>query len=119
MGTGPKFFCEYCGTEVRQSDKFCRHCGKFFSSVKCPSCGFSGDSKLFRDGCPACGYAVYRDGGSARGGSGGRGRKGRSFDDWLPRDKKNGRGADPLPWWIYLASLVFVALLMGLVILRR
>ena len=101
-----KFFCENCGAEVRQNDKVCQHCGRFFASVKCPSCGFSGEARVFRDGCPACGYAVFS------------GRGGRSFNDWVP-EKKREPPTDPLPWWIYFAALLFLMCLVGLILLRR
>ncbi len=52
-----KFFCENCGSEVPDNAKFCKKCGKFFISVRCPSCGKTGNSKDFKKGCPACGYA--------------------------------------------------------------
>lgn len=53
-----KFFCENCGSEVPQNAKVCRHCGRFFSSVRCPVCGTTGTNKKFENGCPTCGYAV-------------------------------------------------------------
>ena len=53
-----KFFCENCGAEVPQNARVCKHCGKFFSSVKCPVCGTSGSPGKFTNGCPNCGYAV-------------------------------------------------------------
>ncbi|MBR1402682.1 MAG: zinc ribbon domain-containing protein [Treponema sp.] len=53
-----KFFCENCGAEVPQDARVCRHCGKFFSSVKCPVCGETGTPGKFTNGCPKCGYAV-------------------------------------------------------------
>ncbi len=53
-----KFFCENCGAEVPQNAKVCRHCGRFFSSVRCPICGVTGPSSKFSSGCPSCGYAV-------------------------------------------------------------
>jgi len=52
-----RFFCENCRKEVRWDAKVCPHCGRFFSSVRCPSCGFVGESRLFVWGCPNCGYA--------------------------------------------------------------
>ena len=52
-----KFFCENCGAEVPQNAKFCRNCGRFFASVRCPSCGFIGIADSFSKGCPSCGYA--------------------------------------------------------------
>ncbi len=53
-----KFFCENCGAEVPQNARVCRHCGKFFSSVRCPVCGTTGGPNKFANGCPKCGYAV-------------------------------------------------------------
>ncbi|WP_407425831.1 zinc ribbon domain-containing protein [Treponema sp.] len=53
-----KFFCENCGAEVPQDAKVCKHCGKFFSSVRCPVCGETGTPGKFSNGCPKCGYAV-------------------------------------------------------------
>ena len=53
-----KFFCENCGAEVARNAKVCRHCGRFFSSVRCPQCGKTGTPEQFVHGCPACGYTV-------------------------------------------------------------
>ena len=36
-----KFFCENCGSEVPENAKFCKNCGKFFSAVRCPKCGYA------------------------------------------------------------------------------
>jgi hypothetical protein len=57
-----KFFCENCGTEVPENARVCRNCGRFFSSVRCPKCGASGQASLFDKGCPVCGYAVNNTG---------------------------------------------------------
>ncbi len=123
MDQRPKFFCENCGTEVRQQDRVCKHCGKFFASVKCPSCGFSGDSKIFRDGCPACGYAVPRGGfTNFQGSKGGKGAfRGRSFSPSSAgrKPKKKGGESDPLPWWIYVASVLFLLGAFALILVRR
>lgn len=53
-----KFFCENCGAEVPQNARVCKHCGKFFSSVRCPVCGTTGTPSKFANGCPSCGYAI-------------------------------------------------------------
>ena len=53
-----KYFCENCGSEVASNARFCPKCGKFFSSVRCPKCGCTGDVKKFKNGCPQCGYAM-------------------------------------------------------------
>jgi hypothetical protein len=51
-----RFFCESCGAEVSHSQKVCPSCGKTFTAVKCPQCGFEGGAKQFARGCPRCGY---------------------------------------------------------------
>lgn len=56
MRTNARFFCENCHTEVRAEDKVCPSCGRFFGHVKCPRCEFTGEPRLFRRGCPSCGY---------------------------------------------------------------
>jgi len=99
----PRFFCESCGHEVKQNAKICLHCGKFFSSVKCPACGFSGDSPAFNEGCPVCGYAVF-----------GQGKK-------KPQAPVSGKkdAPDPLPWWMYLVSILFLVALVGFILIQR
>jgi hypothetical protein len=56
-----RFFCDHCGREVAAESVRCPGCGKFFSAVKCPRCAFQGEAKLFRSGCPVCGY-LFREG---------------------------------------------------------
>jgi hypothetical protein len=51
-----RYFCESCGAEVLSSAKTCPSCGKTFTAVKCPRCGFEGVSRQFAKGCPACGF---------------------------------------------------------------
>jgi hypothetical protein len=53
----PRYFCEHCGLEVRKDARICPRCGRFFSSVKCPRCDYSGQAEDFETGCPVCGYA--------------------------------------------------------------
>jgi uncharacterized membrane protein YvbJ len=53
-----RFFCDNCGTEVAREEDACPECGRPFSSVRCPTCGFSGSLDDFQDCCPSCGYAV-------------------------------------------------------------
>ncbi|GHV92741.1 hypothetical protein AGMMS50268_32440 [Spirochaetia bacterium] len=94
----PRFFCDNCGAEVKQNTKSCPQCGRFFASVRCPKCGFTGSEDLFRSGCPACGY---------------------SASEALPENSPEGRGTRPkadrreavgaLPIWVYiLTGLVMI-----------
>ncbi len=53
-----KYFCENCGEEVAANARFCPHCGRFFSAVRCPNCGFMGSVNAFKNGCPKCHYAM-------------------------------------------------------------
>jgi RNA polymerase subunit RPABC4/transcription elongation factor Spt4 len=91
----PRYFCERCGAEVRKEARFCPRCGRFFSSVKCPRCGYVGEADDFALGCPVCGYA----------------------DAANAAPEPLGRAAwssQSLPWWSYPLA---AALLLGLIIL--
>jgi predicted amidophosphoribosyltransferase len=81
----PGFFCDSCGAEVAWNAKVCPKCGKFFTSVRCPRCGFSGDSQLFKNGCPHCGYAVAD----------------------VHEHKHEKKPADGLPIWVYVVAATF------------
>ncbi|MDR3130383.1 MAG: zinc ribbon domain-containing protein [Treponema sp.] len=92
--SNPSFFCENCGAEVPLRAKDCPRCGRTFLSVRCPSCGFTGEETLFDQGCPACGYKVPS--GAERKGGGG---------------KKKKAAPEALPMWVYLfASVVFTGI---------
>jgi predicted RNA-binding Zn-ribbon protein involved in translation (DUF1610 family) len=52
-----RFFCENCGTEVKAHARVCPKCGRFFSAVRCPNCGYTGEGREFLHGCPSCGYS--------------------------------------------------------------
>jgi uncharacterized membrane protein YvbJ len=54
----PRFFCDHCGCEVASDIKSCPGCGRYFASVRCPSCGQTGPDKMFQNGCPLCGYST-------------------------------------------------------------
>jgi hypothetical protein len=54
----PRFFCDNCSYEVDHQVKACPHCGRYFASVRCPVCDFSGLDKMFLNGCPLCGYSA-------------------------------------------------------------
>jgi hypothetical protein len=81
----PRFFCDHCGAEVGRKAGKCPRCGRFFGSVRCPACGFTGDEGRFKNGCPSCGYSSP--------GSVGAG-------------KKENPAAGPLPLWVYLVSIL-------------
>lgn len=52
-----RFFCKSCGKEVDAHAENCSHCGKEFTAVRCPRCGFTGELELFSQGCPSCSYS--------------------------------------------------------------
>jgi rRNA maturation protein Nop10 len=75
--------------------KACPHCGRYFASVRCPSCGFTGDENTFRNGCPSCGYSVPPA------------NNGKSAYAPIPEKKVP---AGPLPLWVYILSIgAFIA----------
>ena len=95
-----KFFCEFCGNEVKQNDKVCTYCGKFFASVRCPNCGKTGRTEEFTHGCPACGYAVHSQFGTKN--KLGLSSRAKPYDG-------------SLPFWIYILVIaVLIALVIGL-----
>ncbi len=107
----PKFFCENCNNEVKRNTRVCPHCGRFFASVKCPSCNFEGSSEVFVGGCPSCGYAVNSDSKKEN-------KKKSKQKPMKNAHYKTNKYDDPLPWWIYslvialLGLLIIIALLM-------
>ena len=104
----PHFFCESCGAEVPRDAKSCPGCGRFFSSVLCPSCGFAGEESLFRGGCPNCGYSSGVNPWDTARGAGSE--YGRGLD--FPESKKP---SGPLPIWLYiLTAAVFTAIMAAL-----
>jgi uncharacterized membrane protein YvbJ len=58
----PHFYCENCGKQVPSTAKVCPGCGRFFSDVRCPRCGRTGQPEEFTSGCPDCGYSGGTDG---------------------------------------------------------
>jgi uncharacterized membrane protein YvbJ len=99
----PRFFCDNCGVEVPQNSKNCPSCGRFFSSVRCPYCGFVGEEALFSNGCPSCGYSTSPANAAGKG---------------EVKAKKKKKEAEPvvgLPLWVYiLTSAIFTAVLAAL-----
>ena len=100
-GAAPRFFCENCGAEVPRGAPRCPDCGRYFASVRCPSCSFIGEEALFSEGCPVCGYSAPHEGGH--------GRWEREFD----RETTPRRAAGRLPAWVYAATLVALAVVFA------
>ena len=115
MNKNPKFFCENCNAEVRRDAMICPHCGRFFASVRCPSCGFTGTHKDFKDGCPSCGYAVGTNSKHTTNSAAKRikKRKIRALQ-YGGRDAGVRTDTDPLPLWIYGLVLLLGAVLAAL-----
>ncbi len=117
-GNLPRFFCEFCGTEVKRNDRICPKCGRFFSAVRCPSCGLTGQAALFAKGCPSCGYAVLP-------GSGGNGsssvkkksKKPRLRRNTVSKSRKAESAGDPLPLWVYIAVAALLALVVAALVI--
>jgi hypothetical protein len=106
-----RFFCESCGAEVRHSERVCPSCGKTFTAVRCPRCGFEGGAKQFVRGCPGCGYLNVIPPTGKEVGSG-------PADAARPRVRGFSLPALKLPARFYRIALVLLAvLLLGLVVL--
>lgn len=110
MGKKPKFFCDFCGNEVKQNDISCKRCGKFFSAVRCPQCGKTGTADIFANGCPICGYA-FKPGEQNAAAA----KKGERHYVQLP-GKKTEVTSDPLPVWIYVATLGAAVLIVAAIL---
>lgn len=56
-----RFFCDFCGEEVPANTSRCPGCGKIFTAVKCPKCGYMGKADNFNSGCPSCSYLMDKE----------------------------------------------------------
>jgi len=102
MSKKPRFFCDNCGNEVGQNEKSCRHCGRYFASVRCPGCGYVGDETAFKNGCPSCGYSAPPDA------------------DKQAVKKNETHPAGKLPLWVYILSIgAFIAACVALFVKLR
>jgi len=92
----PRFFCDNCGYEVGDEVKNCPYCGRIFASIRCPACGYSGSDRMFKNGCPMCGYSAAPPPKSSK------------KHKKKPKKSKKHPTAEPLPFWTYL--ITFIAL---------
>lgn len=100
-----KFFCESCQSEVPNNSKFCPTCGKFFCSVRCPSCGLTGDNKLFVNGCPECGYAFTPQ----------NNKQNKLNQRFFKMNQKKHQKDFSLPLWVYICSIsTLIIVIIGL-----
>ncbi|MGI5089946.1 hypothetical protein ABK01_06885 [Treponema sp. OMZ 305] len=115
MNKQPKFFCENCNAEVRRDAVICPYCGRFFASVRCPSCGFTGTHKEFKDGCPSCGYAFTPDVQEDKKNNTKKIKKKKFHILRYIKPKNDIRtDADPLPLWIYGVVILLCVVLAAL-----
>ena len=112
MNKQPKFFCENCNAEVRRDAVICPHCGRFFASVRCPSCGFTGTHKEFKDGCPSCGYAFTPDEQENKKNNTKKLKKKKfRIVQYVGHEADARTDTDPLPLWVYGVVLFLCAAL--------
>lgn len=112
MNKQPKFFCENCNAEVRRDAVICPHCGRFFASVRCPSCGFTGTHKGFKDGCPSCGYAFTPDEQENKKNNTKKLKKKKfRIVQYVGHEADARTDTDPLPLWVYGVVLLLCAAL--------
>ena len=107
----PRFFCDFCGTEVKRNDRICPKCGKFFSAVRCPNCGLTGQAALFVKGCPSCGYSVLPGSEESEGAATTKEKlkKPRARHSKAAKHDKAEAAGDPLPLWVYIAVACLLA----------
>ncbi len=123
-----KYFCENCGSEVGAKARFCPKCGKFFSSVRCPNCGFTGDARTFKGGCPKCHYAMpsselygteTSDGSKKKLSRESKKKIRQAFSAQKKNSSANSAsGGDDAPRWLYILSLIVLALIIVFLVIR-
>jgi predicted RNA-binding Zn-ribbon protein involved in translation (DUF1610 family) len=101
LAKSPRFFCENCGAEVTRNTRACPQCGRYFASVRCPACGFTGAENLFSGGCPVCGYSSPGSTFAETDSAGGKGKK------------PPPRAAGSLPLWVYILTIFFLLCVFG------
>ena len=128
MATKPKYFCENCGSEVAANARLCPKCGKFFSSVRCPQCGHLGTVHDFKNGCPACHYAMTKEeiygtpepeaAPNAKKRPAARRKAGKRAAVAVPARSPSAIADEAMPGWMYAASLAVLVFVLVLVIFR-
>ncbi|MCR5764329.1 MAG: zinc ribbon domain-containing protein [Treponema sp.] len=118
-----KYFCENCGEEVAANARFCPHCGRFFSAVRCPQCGYMGAVTAFKDGCPKCHYAMTPD--DIFGTPSTQSNTNKSVQKKEKKSKKsiNAKSLnkpqqtrnDDAPIWLYIVSLIVLFIILGII----
>jgi len=93
MKKKPRFFCDHCGYEVGSEIKTCPHCGRYFASVRCPECGYSGPDEMFGNGCPMCGYSAPPPPSAGK-------------NHHIKPASNNGAPSDKISFWTYLAVAI-------------
>ncbi|MCM1321159.1 MAG: zinc ribbon domain-containing protein [Bacteroides sp.] len=117
MKEAARFFCENCNAEVKANARFCGKCGKFFVSVRCPSCGKTGPQAMFAAGCPNCGYAGAKSGSGEANkpqtdNSGRRLFRGGKAGASRGRKQMQRRSSGDLPYWVYgMLAAIFSAVI--------
>ena len=124
-----KYFCENCGAEVLSKARFCPHCGKFFSAVRCPNCNYTGQVSEFKSGCPRCHYTDSSLNGNkkshvetADGLKHGLSRKskrkiGRAFEEY--KGKTAAISGDTPIWLLVLSLVILVGAIVGIFTVLR
>jgi len=96
----PRFFCDNCGYEVGSDVKSCPYCGRFFASVRCPSCSMTGPDRMFQNGCPMCGYSAPP--------------AGNTKPQKIKPSRKKKEYSEPLPFWTYAITFFILIVIVAL-----
>ncbi|MBQ2313478.1 MAG: zinc ribbon domain-containing protein [Treponema sp.] len=117
-----KYFCENCGSEVAANARFCPHCGRFFSSVRCPQCGYTGGVNAFKKGCPRCHYAMTQEDifgvPAAAAGAGKKKSLKKKNRKKLSRSAAAEPAGDEVPVWMYIGSVAVLILFFCIVLFQ-
>ena len=101
MKKKPRFFCDNCGYEVGSEAKLCPYCGRYFSSIRCPNCEYSGPDRMFQNGCPLCGYSAPA-------------KKDPKSKPIREKQPSYSKPAEPLPFWTYIVAVIIFLVMVAL-----